>query len=118
MKNKDIYDLYEGLTIIGQDKELKFDAKTSFYLARNKNLIEPYYNAIVETRRKLLDKYGEPEEGGNWFVPKEKVEEFTREWDSFMNIENIVNLQKISVEDFKSQINIKIMGKLLSIIEE
>lgn len=118
MKNKDIYDLYEGLATIGQDNGLKFDARTSFYLARNKNLLEPYYNAIVETRTRILEKYGEAKEDGNWFVPKSKIEEFTREWDAFMSIENIVNLQKIKIEDFQTQVNIEIMGKLLPIIEE
>lgn len=118
MKNKDIYDLYEGLAAVGQNNELKFDARTSFYLARNKNLLEPYYNAIIETRTKILDKYGKVQEDGNWFVPKDKIEEFTREWDAFMSIENIVNLQKIKIEDFQTQINIEIMEKLLPIIEE
>lgn len=118
MKNKDIYDLYEGLAIIGQDSELKFNAQTSFYLARNKNLLAPYYNAIVETRTKILEKYGEAKEDGTWLVPNDKVEDFTREWDAFMSIENIVNLQKIKIEDFQTQVNIEIMGKLLPIIEE
>lgn len=118
MKNKDIYDLYDGLYEISQDKELKLNARTSFYLARNKNLLEPYYNAIVETRTKILEKYGEIKKDGSWFVPKSRIEEFTREWNAFMDIENIVNLQKIKVEDFQTQINIEIMGKLLPIIEE
>ena len=118
MKNQEIYDLYEGLATIAQDSELKFEARISFYLAKNKNLLEPYYNAIIETRTKVLKKYGEPTEDGNWFVHKDKMKDFTKEWEDFMNIEDIIDLQKINIEDLKTQINIEVMRKLLPIIKD
>lgn len=117
MKNKDIYDLYEGLYEISQNKDLKFDIKTSYILAKNKHLLEPFYNAIGETKSKLLDKYGEPENDG-WKVPKEKVKDFSKEWEEFMNIDNFISLQKISLDDLKEErLGIELVEKLLSLID-
>ena len=117
MKNKDIYSLYEALVEISQDKELKFDIKASYYLACNKNVLEPFYNAIVETRNKVLNKYSQQAEEG-WMVPKEHVEEFYGEWIPFMETENLIALKKIKLEDIKSEINVDMMSRLLPIIEE
>lgn len=118
MTNKEIFDLYEGFVALGENKEVKLNIKASFYLARNKNLLKPYYNAIIETRSKLLDKYGEALENGNWKVPKENLKDFTKEWDAFMGITNIVDIKKIKLEDFESKIGIDLMEKLLPIIED
>lgn len=119
MKNSEIYDLYEGLVLLGRDKDLKFNAKISFYLAKNKNILEPLYNAIVDTRFQVLEKYGERQENGDYKVSVENMEEFTKEWDSFMNIDNIVTLNNINIDDFKDEkINIDLVEKLMPILKE
>ena len=118
MKNKDIYDLYEGLYEISQDKELKFDIQTSFVLAKNKSLLKPLYDIIIDTRQKALESYGEQLENGDWRIPKEKLKEFSNEWSNFMNTDNFVVLQKIKLDDIKNEkINIDLMEKLLLIID-
>lgn len=117
MKNKDIYDLYEGLCEIGQDKELKFDIQTSFILAKDKRILEPIYKAIVETRQTALEKYGEPLESGEWRIPKENIKAFTKEWNDFMEMDSFVSLQQITLENIKSEkIGIELMEKLLILI--
>ena len=117
MKNKDIFTLYEGLYEIGQDKELKFDIKTSFILAKDKNILQPVYDAILETRQKILEKYGEPLENGDWRVPNEKIKDFQKEWNDFMEMENFISLQGITLEDIKTkEIHIDLMEKLLPLI--
>lgn len=117
MKNKEIFDLYEGLYEIGQDKSLKFEIRATYILAKNKNILEPYYNAIIDTRQKILEKYGEQQEGGEWRVEKEKMDIFMREWNAFMEIENFINIEKVGIEELKGgEIGIELMGKLLPII--
>lgn len=117
MKNKDIYNLYDGLYEIGQNKNLKFEIKTSYILAKDKHILEPYYNAIIETRQRLLDKYGDPQDNGDWKVPKEKVKDFTREWDDFMEMENLIQLQNIELKDLEGEkLDIELMEKLLNLI--
>lgn len=118
MTNKEIYNLYGGLNEISQNSEYKFNIKTSYILAKNKNLLEPLYQAIIMTRQKLFDKYGEPQEDGGWLIPKQQVTQFTQEWDTFMEIENIVNVQKISIDSLEeNKLGIDIVEKLLPIIE-
>ena len=39
MKNKEIFNLYEGLHEISQDKELKFNVRISYTFAKDKNII-------------------------------------------------------------------------------
>lgn len=117
MKNKDIYDLYEGLYEISQDKELKFDIQTSFILAKDKRILEPIYNAIIEARQVALEKYGEPLESGEWRIPKKNIKDFTKEWNDFMETDSFVSLQGITLEDIKSEkIGIDLMEKLLILI--
>ena len=119
MKNKDIYNLYDGLCQISADKDLKFDIKTSYILAKDKHVLEPYYNAVAETRQKLLEKYGRVHDNGDWIVPKENVKEFTKEWTDFMEMENLIQLEGITLEDFKDEkIGVELMEKLLSLIDK
>ena len=118
MKNKEIFNLYEGLYEISQDKELKFGVRISYIFAKNKNILQPYYDAIIDTRQKILEKYGEPQDNGDWRVNKEKMNIFMSEWNAFMEIENFVNLEKIRIEDLNGEkIGVELMEKLLSIIE-
>ena len=118
MKNKEIFSLYEGLYEISQDKDLKFGIKVSYMMAKNKNLLEPYYNAIVDTRQKLLEKYGEAQDNGDWHVGKDKLEIFMGEWNAFMNIENFVNIEKIKIDSLEGEkIGVELTEKLLPIIE-
>lgn len=118
MKNKEIYHLYEGLYEISQDKEIKFDVKIAFALAKNKNLLQPIYDAIIDTRYRLLESCGEPKEDGDWKIPKEKVDEFTKKWKDFMDIDNFITLQHIKLDDIQNkEIGIDLIEKLLPIID-
>lgn len=118
MTNKEIFNLYEGLYKLSQDKDLKFGVKISYIFAKNKNILEPFYNAIIDTRQKLLNKYGEAQENGDWRVTKEKMDIFMSEWDSFMKIDNFIAIDKINIEELSEEkIGINLMEKLLPIIK-
>lgn len=118
MKNKDVYTLYEGLAEISQDKELKFNIQTSYTLAKNKNFLEPLYGAITETRQKIIKKYASLQENGDLLIPKEKIEDFQKDWDNFMNIDNFVSLQHIKLTDIETdKIDVGTIEKLLNIID-
>ena len=80
-------------------------------------LLKPFYDAISETKQKLLDKYGEPKEDGTWFVKKESIPIFTNEWNNFMDIDNFISLEKIKIEDLEEEkLGIELMEKILEII--
>ena len=119
MKNQEIFDLYEGLCELSQDEDLKINIVTSFRLAKNKKIIQPFYESIYETRVKLFEKYGEPTENGGWFVPKDRVDKFKAEFDALMNTETFINVEKIPISSFNEEgkVNIEIMEKLIPLIE-
>lgn len=120
MKNKEVYDLYEGLYEISQNQDLKFNIKLCYSFAKNKNILEPFYNAIIETRQRFLSKYGTPQENGDgWTVAKDRMDDFLKEWNDFMNIDNFVVLQHIKLEELEDEekLGIDLMEKLLPIID-
>lgn len=117
MKNKDIVTIYEGLSELYNDKQFVFDIKTSFILAKNKNILEPLYDAIIQARNSILIKYGE-QKGTEYTIKKENIEAFKEQVEQLMEIDNFVSLQKIKLADLDGKIGIKIMQGLLPIIEE
>ena len=117
MTNKEIFNVYEALTSISNNSDLKFSIKTSFILAKNKVTLEPLYNAIIETRQNALNTYGVHEDD-SWTIPKEKVDDFMKLWNDFMDMDNDITLQHINIDQFEGgEIEVGIMEKLLPIID-
>ena len=118
MTNEQIVDLYEGLSEISQNKDLKFKAVISFVFAKNRNIIRPFYDSIIEARTKLINKYGEKNDEGI-LIPNEKIPQFKSEFEILMHTENYINIEEISLEDFKEEyIGIELMEKILPIIKK
>lgn len=118
MTNEEILNLYEGLCEISQNKDLKFKATTSFLLAKNKNLITPFYEAIIETRDKLIEKYGEQKEDGI-LIPNEKLAQFKSELNAFLKTTTYIDVESIPLTAFEEEkIGIDLMGKLIFIIKK
>lgn len=118
MTNNEIIDLYEGLYEISQNPDFKLNAKTCFVLAKNKNLLQPFYDSVIEARQKLIEKYGERQEDGNWFISNEKLIEFKTEFKSLMNIQTFLTIENIALVDLENEkINLELMRKLLPIIK-
>lgn len=118
MTNEQIVDLYEELTEISQNKDLKFKATTSFALAKNKNLIEPFYNAVIEARSKLIEKYGEKQEDG-WLIPNERLSAFKIEFESLMFTKNYIALDQILITDLDDEkLGLASMERLLPIFKK
>ena len=119
MTNKEVFNLYEGLCEIGSDPDIKLSATTAYYLAYDKKILEPVSEIIIETRHKILKKYGKvSSEDGGWVVPKECIEEFKTEWQEFMDIDTPLTLKGIVLKGLEGRITIDTMLKLLPIIEE
>lgn len=118
MTNEQIVDLYEGLSEISQNKELKFNASLSFALAKNRNLLKPIYDSIMEARQKLIEKYGEQNEEG-WFIPNERIDSFKHEFEALMFTNTYVTTEDIVIEAFQDErIGTELMEKLLPIIKK
>lgn len=118
MTNGEIFKLYEGLWDICSDKDLKFKVKTSFILAKNKVLLEPYYTAIIEARTKLLKQYGEETGGEEFSIPQENIESFTHDVNILWSVENNIKIEKLKLEDLGEElINADRIEKILYMID-
>ena len=71
MKNRDIKRLYEGLCEIS---ELKFYPKTSFILAKDKLILQPYYLYINNSLKELLNKFGTFNEDSSTTILNENMD--------------------------------------------
>ena len=117
MKNKDLFKVYTGLKILTLDNSIKLNALTTFKLVRNKKVIEPIYESLIYTQKKLFDNYAD-----NTIVPPtilpEQIPKFQAEYDKLMDEDIEIKLDKVNIEDFKEvQINLSTMEYLMPIIE-
>lgn len=113
MTNEQIVNLYEGLVEIGENRDLKFKASVSFIFAKNKNLLKPFYEAAVEARQKLIEKYGQPDDNG-WFIENEKLPQFKNELNALMEVNSYVATTEIDLKELEDErIGIDLMEKLL-----
>ena len=116
LTNEQIVDLYEGLSKISEDKELKFKATLSFALAKNRNLLKPVYDSIMEARQRLIEKYGERNDEG-WLIPNDRIESFRHEFEALMFTKTYATTEEIVIEAFSDErIGTELMEKLLPII--
>ena len=117
MTNSEIINLWWALETISKDTSFTFDIITCFLLAKNKQIIAPIVNSIVEARKSLFQKYGKPN-NKDITIPFENIEEFQTEFEKLMNIKVDLAIDKIPIEKFQgAKINIKLMEALLPIIE-
>lgn len=119
MTNKEIMDMYEGLYEISQKPELQFNIRISYIFAKTKNILEPFYKAIIENKDKILQQYGTSNENGSWHISNEVLKEFEQEWNHLMSIENEIELQQVKLEDFgDTRIGVELLGKILPLIKD
>ena len=81
-------------------------AKDSFRVMRSLMALEKEYAVIEETRMSCFKKYGVLDENGQIMVDEkgqvilqsEKIEEFNKEFNSFLNTEIAVQCEKIKLD--------------------
>lgn len=118
MTNTDIYTVYESLVKLSQNKELKMPAKVGYVILKNRNLLEPYYKALIESRYSIIEKYAEKTEDGNLEVPSDKIEEANKELEELLALEEDINLTTINVNVLPDGIDLEILDNLMPILED
>ena len=119
MKNWEIKQLYNGLTELTKDTDLKLNVRTSFILAKNLLTLKPINNLILEEEEKIWRKLGKPNNNGGITIPVDLVDEWKKETDELNNIENEIELQQVRLSDLEGEkINLATMMKIMKIIKE
>lgn len=118
MTNTDIYTVYESLAKLSHDKELKMPAKVGYTILKNRNLLEPYYKALMESRYSIIEKYAEKNDEGQLEVPSEKLGEANKELADLLEMEEEIQLTKLNVESLPDGIDLEILDNLMPILED
>lgn len=102
-------------------KEIKLPAKVGYICLKDRNLLKPYYDAILESRQKVVTEYLITDEEGNSKVPDGKIEEANSKLLEILDMEedDIPTLQKFNINDISSEsFSLEILDALMPIIEE
>lgn len=97
LKNADVLILYETLGRLMDNKELKFNVKVGYLMAKNKAALESIANLVYDMRREIVLTYG-TSDGEEIQIPKESIEELNSKVEELMNVENEVEIIQIPIE--------------------
>ena len=117
LTNEQILGLNQSLSEL-QDSKIALNIKVSYKLARIKKIVQSYVNTIQQEQMNLYKKYGEPEGEDKIKVPAEKLNDFTNEFEELMKINNNVEIEPISVEEFgNAEVDFNVMDGLMNILD-
>ena len=97
MKNGDVLELYETLQRISQNKELKFNVKLGYAMAKNKEKLRQEATIIYNLRRDIIMEHGKVE-GKDIVVPNEYVDEVNKKVNDLMEIDNDVEIILVPID--------------------
>ena len=118
MINREILKIGKGLEDL-QELNLKFNVRTSYKLARNKQILTPVLDLIRQKQMEIYATLGEKNDDGTITVPREKVQELQDKIDELMSLDTPIEVIKIKIEDFDDiSIPFDVMERILGIIEE
>jgi hypothetical protein len=99
MTNLEIYNTASKLVEAFSDAQQKFPVKMNFFLQKNKKNLVSLAQEIEESRITIAQTYGTLTEDGGYTVPAENIAKAQGELDQLFNIEQDVNIIKISYND-------------------
>ena len=117
MKNGEILTLYETLERISKNKDLKFNVRVGYAIAKNKEKLRQEAVLIYNMRREIIMEHGRVE-GKDIVVSQEFIDETNRKIEDLMNIENDLQIVKFPAEVFNDyEMNMEDLEGLMLMIE-
>lgn len=118
LKNKQIIQIFESIYKIKQSNN-KIPIKISFILTKNYKMLEELYKLIIEHRKNIYLEYG-VEQDNNIIIKTDKIQDYIKTIEDFLNIDNEVNISKLKLSDFDDSFKITLeeMEGLYEIIDE
>ena len=99
MKNGEVLELYETLQRISQNKDLRFNVKLGYAMAKNKEKLRQEAAIIYNLRRDIIMEHGRID-GKDIVVPNEYVDEVNKKVNDLMEIENDVEIILVPINAF------------------
>ena len=119
MKNKEIFELYTALSNILGEPSKNLGIKAKFKLAKNQLAIDKIYELIQKQHNAIIERYGEQKDDGVITVPPEKIDITKKEINELMEINNSVDLEKVTLDELEgAPITSETLIGLMPIIEE
>ena len=117
MKNGDVLELYETLQRISQNKDLVFNVKLGYAMAKNKEKLRQEATIIYNLRRDIIMEHGRVE-GKDIVVPNEYIDEVNKKVNDLMEIENDVEIILVPIDAFDElELNMEDIEGLMRMVE-
>lgn len=100
MTNKEVLEAYDSLIELSNRVTIPMPVSVTYAIARNKRILLPIVEDILNARQDILRKYGIPlEENPGYFKPKPGCEqELTKAYNELNEIFNEISLHKIPLD--------------------
>ena len=100
LTNTQIYNYAINLNEAFKDTSQKLPIKINFYLQKNKAALTSLAQDIETARLNILRQYGSPsEDGDQYIIPKENIEEAQQELNDLLALEQEVNIYTIDINN-------------------
>lgn len=107
LTNQTIYNYALGLNNAFQDNSQRLPVKVNFYLQKNKTTLTNLAQDIESTRMDIIRNYGTLSDDGTQFiVPKDKVEEAQKELNDLFALEQDVNIYIINIDNLNDDLTL------------
>ena len=117
MKNGEVLELYETLQRISQNKDLVFNVKLGYAMAKNKEKLRQEATIIQGLRRDIIMEHGRVD-GKDIVVPNEYVDEVNKKVNDLMEIENDVEIILVPIDAFEDlELNMEDIEGLMRMVQ-
>ena len=107
LTNQEIYNYATALSNMFDSAEQRLPMKINFYLQKNKRTLLSLGQDIENSRIEVIKTYGTPsEDGSQYIIPKESVEEAQKELNDLFALEQEVHIYKISAENLPDDVSL------------
>lgn len=107
LTNQKIYNYALGLNSAFVDNSQRLPVKVNFYLQKNKTILTDLAQDIESARMDIVRNYGTPSEDGMQFIiPKDKVEEAQKELNDLFALEQDVNIYTINIDSLSDDLTL------------
>lgn len=119
--NRDIIIMYQGLSQLASNDEMRLPARVSFAVARNLKMLIPIIEDIDMARQSIAETYGtlDVDNPTQYRIPENNRDTVNQELDAIMETEVEVPLVKIKMTEIEDlNISIAMAEALMFMVEE
>lgn len=119
--NRDIITMYQGLSQLASNEEMRLPARVSFAVVRNLNVLIPIIKDIDMARQSIAETYGtlDVDNPTQYHIPENNRDTVNQELDAIMETEVDVPLVKIKMTEIEDlNISIAMAEALMFMVEE